>query len=85
MDLVYLRSIPYGLKATVVVAGFAGAVLRAISYKNYIFREAIASPAYGILAAGYLTESLIHYLRIIHFPHLRKLEAILPCMWVSFP
>ena len=75
---------PMRTKATVGVAGFAGGVLRGISYKNYTFREAIASPVYGVLAAGYLTEPLIHYLRIIRFPRLRKLEAILPFMWVSF-
>src|SRR5690606_38701122 len=59
---------PYGLKVSVVVAGFAGGVLRALSHKNYTFREAIASPVCGALAAGYLTEPFVHYLRAIHFP-----------------
>lgn len=59
---------PYGLKVSVVIAGFAGGVLRALSHKNYTFREAIASPVCGALAAGYLTEPFVHYLRAVHFP-----------------
>lgn len=59
---------PYGLKVSVVIAGFAGGVLRALSHKNYSFREAIASPICGALAAGYLTGPFVHYLNAIHFP-----------------
>lgn len=58
----------YGLKVSVVIAGFAGGVLRALSHKNYTFREAIASPVCGALAAGYLTSPFVHYLNAIHFP-----------------
>lgn len=59
---------PYGLKTSVVIAGFAGGVLRALSRKNYTFRETIASPICGALAAGYLTGPFVHYLNAIHFP-----------------
>lgn len=59
---------PYGLKISVVIAGFAGGVLRALSRKQHTFREAIASPVCGALAAGYLTEPFVHYLRAVHFP-----------------
>lgn len=58
----------YGLKVSVVIAGFAGGVLRALSHQNYTFREAVASPVCGALAAGYLTNPLVHYLNAIHFP-----------------
>lgn len=58
----------YGLKGSVVIAGFAGGLLRALSHKNYSFREAIASPLCGALAAGYLTSPFVHYLNAVHFP-----------------
>ncbi|MDM7852691.1 hypothetical protein [Pseudochrobactrum kiredjianiae] len=59
---------PYGLKISVVIAGFAGGVLRALSRNQHTFRETIASPVCGALGAGYLTEPLVHYLKAIHFP-----------------
>lgn len=58
----------YGLKVSVVVAGFAGGLLQALSRKSYSFRDTIATPVCGALAAGYLTGPFVHYLTIINFP-----------------
>ncbi|MFQ0814527.1 hypothetical protein AVM02_08665 [Brucella anthropi] len=58
----------FGLKLYVLIAGFAGGALRALSRKRYTIRETIASPICGALAAGYLTGPLVHYLQAIHFP-----------------
>lgn len=58
----------YGLRVSVVIAGFAGGVLWALSRKQHTFRETIAFPVCGALAAGYLTEPFVHYLKAIHFP-----------------
>ncbi|WP_273773275.1 hypothetical protein [Brucella intermedia] len=58
----------FGLKLSVVIAGFAGGALRALSRKRYTVRGTIASPICGALAAGYLTGPLMHYLNAVHFP-----------------
>lgn len=56
-----------GLKGPIVAAGLAGGVLRALSRKRYKLREMFASPICGALAAGYLTESVLYYIRKIGF------------------
>ncbi|MFS2324051.1 hypothetical protein U2P60_01185 [Brucella sp. H1_1004] len=58
----------YGLKTSVLLAGFAGGILRALSRKKTSMKETIASPICGALAAGYLTGPIIHYLRAVNFP-----------------
>lgn len=58
----------YGLKTSVLLAGFAGGILRALSRKKSSMKETIASPICGALAAGYLTGPIVHYLRIVNFP-----------------
>lgn len=58
----------YGLKASVLLAGFAGGILRALSRKKSSMKETIASPICGALAAGYLTGPIVHYLRAVNFP-----------------
>ena len=58
----------YGLKMSVIIAGFAGGALRALSRQKATLRETIASPICGALAAGYLTGPLVHYLRAVNFP-----------------
>jgi hypothetical protein len=57
-----------GLKASVLVAGFAGGALRAFSTRDHKKRELIISPISGALAAGYLTGAVVHYLRVINIP-----------------
>jgi hypothetical protein len=54
-----------GLKGSVLAAGLAGGVLRALSRRRYKAREVFASPICGALAAGYLTDSVLHYLRTV--------------------
>jgi len=56
-----------GLKGSVVAAGLAGGVLRALSRQRYKMREMFASPICGALAAGYLTDPTLHYVRAIGF------------------
>jgi hypothetical protein len=57
-----------GLKASVMVAGFAGGALRAFSTRNHKKRELIVSPICGSLAAGYLTGATVHYMRFLNIP-----------------
>ena len=57
-----------GISPSVLAAGTAGGVLRALSRKKYTLREMLASPICGALAAGYLTEPLLHYLRLVGWP-----------------
>lgn len=57
-----------GLKASVLVAGFAGGALRALSRRNHKSRELIVSPISGALAAGYLTGAVVHYMRSLNIP-----------------
>lgn len=57
-----------GLKASVLVAGFAGGMLRSLSRRQHKKRELIVSPICGALAAGYLTGFVVHYMRALSMP-----------------
>lgn len=57
-----------GIKASVVLAGLSGGILRALSRRSYKVREMIASPLCGALAAGYLTTPTVHYLGVVNWP-----------------
>lgn len=52
-----------GVNSTVLAAGGAGGVLRALSRNRFTFREMIASPICGALAAAYLTLPAVHYVK----------------------
>jgi hypothetical protein len=57
-----------GIKAPFVVAGLFGGLLRALSRRRFKWREVLASPICGMMAAGYLTEPVTFYLRVIGIP-----------------
>ncbi|CVI58745.1 hypothetical protein ACQZ5N_23955 [Agrobacterium sp. 22-221-1] len=57
-----------GIKLGVLIAGLAGGLLRALSRQKYTWREMLASPVCGALAAAYLTTPLLHYLYSINWP-----------------
>lgn len=57
-----------GIKAGVAVAGLMGGVLRGLSRRRYTLREIVASPLCGAIAAAYLTEPALYYLRAIKLP-----------------
>lgn len=57
-----------GLSAPVLLAGFAGGVVRALSRGYTSFREIIASPICGALCAGYLTKPVLHYTSTVGIP-----------------
>ena len=57
-----------GLRPSVLAAGAAGGVLRALSARHQKWREILVSPICGALAAGYLTSIAVHYLRVIGVP-----------------
>ncbi len=57
-----------GLNPAVLAAGGFGGVLRALSRQRFKFREMIASPICGALAAAYLTLPTIHYVKIAGWP-----------------
>lgn len=59
---------PFGLKDSVILAGAMGGFLRALSTKHSTFREVVASPICGAIAAAYLTEPIVHYMRAINLP-----------------
>lgn len=58
----------FGLSAPVLLAGFFGGVVRALSRGYTSFREIIASPVSGALCAGYLTKPFLHYIDKTGFP-----------------
>jgi len=57
-----------GIKVGVVIAGLSGGILRGLSRRRYSTREIIASPICGALAAAYLTEPALFYLRAVNWP-----------------
>lgn len=57
-----------GIKVGVVIAGLSGGILRGLSRRRYTTREIIASPICGALAAAYLTEPALYYLRAVNWP-----------------
>lgn len=57
-----------GINPAVLAAGGAGGILRALSRKRFKFREMVASPICGALAAAYLTLPVVHYVRAIGWP-----------------
>ena len=57
-----------GLSMPVLIAGFAGGVVRALSRGYSSFRAIIASPVCGALCAGYLTKPFVHYVDKIGLP-----------------
>jgi len=57
-----------GVNPEVFVAGGLGGVLRSLSRKQFKFREAIAAPICGALAAAYLTLPTIHYGKLLGLP-----------------
>ncbi|PSJ64518.1 hypothetical protein [Kumtagia ephedrae] len=57
-----------GIKGSILAAGLAGGVLRALSHRRFKFREMVASPICGALAAGYLTVPTLHYIKSVGLP-----------------
>lgn len=57
-----------GIKVGVVVAGFMGGVLRGLSRRRYTAREIFVTPIVGAIAAAYMTEPVLYYLRSINWP-----------------
>ena len=57
-----------GLNPSILIAGGAGGLLRALSAKRHTLRERIVSPVAGALAAGYLTAAIVHYARTLSLP-----------------
>lgn len=57
-----------GVNPAVLAAGGAGGILRALSRNRFKFREMVASPICGALAAAYLTLPVAHYLRAVGWP-----------------
>jgi hypothetical protein len=55
-----------GIKAGVIIAGLSGGILGELSRRRYTTREIIASPICGVIAAAYLTEPVLFYLRAIN-------------------
>lgn len=81
-----------GIKASIVLAGLSGGVLRALSRRSYKIRELVASPICGALAAGYLTTPAVHYLGVVHWPlppdeiaaqHAAAFLIGVSAMWIS--
>lgn len=66
-----------GINSTVLAAGGFGGVLRAMSRKRFTFREMIAAPVCGALAAAYLTIPLVHYVKSTGWPLPDDQQAIL--------
>lgn len=57
-----------GIRLGVLIAGFAGGLLRALSRKSFTIREVVVSPICGALAAAYLTTPVLHYFYKIGWP-----------------
>lgn len=57
-----------GIKLGVLIAGFAGGLLRALSRQSFTVREVFVSPICGALAAAYLTTPVLHYFYKIGWP-----------------
>lgn len=57
-----------GINPAVLAAGGFGGILRALSRKRFKFREMVASPICGALAAAYLTLPFVHYVKIVGWP-----------------
>lgn len=81
-----------GIKASVVLAGLSGGILRALSRRSYKVRELVASPICGALAAGYLTTPAVHYLGVVNWPlppdelaaqHAAAFLIGVSAMWIS--
>ena len=81
-----------GIKASVVLAGLSGGILRALSRRSYKARELVASPICGALAAGYLTTPAVHYLGVVNWPlppdqlaaqHAAAFLIGVSAMWIS--
>lgn len=58
----------YGIQPSIIVAGFLGGVVRAITMGKTTFRQAVASPISGCACAMYLTKPVVHYLRSLGIP-----------------
>ncbi len=81
-----------GINPAVLAAGGFGGVLRALSRKRFRFREMIASPICGSLAAAYLTMPTVQYVKMAGWPFPQDdAQAILAsafllgtcAMWIS--
>lgn len=57
-----------GIKLGILLAGFCGGVLRALSRPNVTWKEIVFSPVCGALAAAYLTTPLLHYFYSMNWP-----------------
>lgn len=57
-----------GIDPTVLYAGSAGGILRALSRGKIKFREIIVSPICGALAAAYLTVPAVQYVKMVNWP-----------------
>ncbi len=57
-----------GLSVPVLLAGFFGGVVRALSRGYTSFHEVLASPISGALCAGYLTKPVLHYANNMGIP-----------------
>ncbi|WP_047455821.1 hypothetical protein [Rhizobium rhizogenes] len=69
-----------GIKVGVVIAGLSGGILRGLSRRRYTTREIVASPICGALAAAYLTEPVLYYLRAVNWPLPQKDVAAMNAM-----
>lgn len=59
-----------GIDPSVLAAGTAGGLLRALSRRKFKFREMVVSPICGCLAAAYLTAPAVHIVRVYDWPPL---------------
>ncbi|TJW14477.1 MAG: hypothetical protein E5W82_10905 [Mesorhizobium sp.] len=59
-----------GIDPSVLAAGTAGGLLRALSRKKFKMREIFVSPISGCLAAAYLTAPAVHIVRVYDWPPL---------------